>query len=521
MKTKLLGVVGLVLLCLLLFLPGQKSLPPFDRDEARFAQASKQMVETGDVVDIRFQEQPRHKKPVGIYWLQVLAVKATGAVDQILAYRVPSWVGATVAVVGTAALGAILFTPLTGALAGVLLASTLLLGVEARMAKTDAVQLACVVLAQGVLARLWMGAGAFRRMDLVFWAALGVGMLVKGPIAPLVVGLTIVPLVILRRSASWLKPLGTKEGVALACAIVLPWVLVITLRTHGAFWGESVGQDLLAKAASGQEGHGAPPGYYLVTFFLTFWPWALFALPAAGIAWRQREQAAVQFLAAWIVPTWVVFELMPTKLLHYTLPVFPAVALLVASALPAVQMLGRAGRMASLLLLAIVAIGVPLVPPLGFGDPLSFSGLSAGALLVAVGAAGWSLQNLHPARPGVAGALLLAGVVNFYVVAFGQTLPRFESFWISRSAAALVAPYRAACPGPVSVLGYAEPSLVFLLGTDTRLTDALPEGSGCHLVLLEQRVGIPVPVGAEKLGSVSGFNYSKGDTVTLTLYRLD
>lgn len=518
MKLKILGAVGLICLCFLLFLPGQKSLPPFDRDEARFAQAAKQMVETGDVVDIRFQDQPRHKKPVGIYWLQVLSVKVTGAVDQIWAYRVPSWVGAGVAVVGTAALGALLFTPLTGALAGVVLASTLLLGVEARMAKTDAALLACIVLAQGILARLWMGAGLFRRMDLAFWAALGVGMLIKGPIAPLVVGLTVLPLVVIRRSAAWLKPLGTREGVALAGAIVLPWVLVITLRTHGAFWVESVGQDLLAKAASGQEGHGAPPGYYLVTFFLTFWPWGLFALPAALLAWRQREQAAVQFLVAWIVPTWLVFELMPTKLLHYTLPVFPALALLVASALPVVQTLGRAGRMASLLLLGIVAIGVPLVPPLGFGDPLSFAGLSAGALLVAVGAVAWGLQTT---KPLAAGGLFLAGLVNFYVVAFSQTLPHFESFWISRSAAALVAPYRAACPGPVSVLGYAEPSLVFLLGTDSRLVNTLPEGSGCRLVLVAQRVTIPVPDTAEKLGSVSGFNYSKGETVTLTLYRLD
>ena len=66
----------LVLISLACFLPGFASLHPMDRDEPRFAQASKQMLETGDFVDIRFQDEARHKKPVGIYWLQSAAVAA-------------------------------------------------------------------------------------------------------------------------------------------------------------------------------------------------------------------------------------------------------------------------------------------------------------------------------------------------------------------------------------------------------------------------------------------------------------
>ena len=64
----------------LLFLPGFFNIPPIDRDEARFAQATKQMVETRDFVDIRFQDEVRYKKPVGMYWLQAAAVEtAVGA----------------------------------------------------------------------------------------------------------------------------------------------------------------------------------------------------------------------------------------------------------------------------------------------------------------------------------------------------------------------------------------------------------------------------------------------------------
>src|SRR3974377_408294 len=65
----------LLVWALLLFLPGFFTIPPVHRDEARFAQATKQMVESGDYVDIRFQDDVRYKKPVGIYWLQSAAVE--------------------------------------------------------------------------------------------------------------------------------------------------------------------------------------------------------------------------------------------------------------------------------------------------------------------------------------------------------------------------------------------------------------------------------------------------------------
>ncbi|MBV9748528.1 MAG: glycosyltransferase family 39 protein, partial [Acetobacteraceae bacterium] len=61
----------LVLLCLLCWLPGFFTLPPSDRDESRFAQATKQMIETGDLVRIRNGDEERNRKPIGIYWMQL------------------------------------------------------------------------------------------------------------------------------------------------------------------------------------------------------------------------------------------------------------------------------------------------------------------------------------------------------------------------------------------------------------------------------------------------------------------
>src|SRR6202046_4841050 len=100
-----LGVLLLISLCL--FLPGFFQIPPVDRDEAYFAQATKQMIETGDYVDIRYQDDVRYRKPVGIYWLQAAVVNTASALGvpdarkKIWLYRVPSLIGAIGAVLAT------------------------------------------------------------------------------------------------------------------------------------------------------------------------------------------------------------------------------------------------------------------------------------------------------------------------------------------------------------------------------------------------------------------------------------
>src|SRR5215813_10625132 len=141
------AVALLVLVSLAAFLPGFFQIPPVDRDEARFAQATKQMVETGDFIDIRFQDEVRYKKPVGVYWLQagvVLAAEELGiphARTKIWLYRIPSLVGAVGAVLLTY-WTALVFAPRRYALlAGLMMAGSILLSVEARLAKTDAVLL--------------------------------------------------------------------------------------------------------------------------------------------------------------------------------------------------------------------------------------------------------------------------------------------------------------------------------------------------------------------------------------------
>ena len=89
---------------------------------------------------------------------------------------------------------------------------------------------------------------------------------------------------------------------------------------------------MLAKFAA-QESHGAPPGLYLLLFWVTFWPGAALAGMAAPAVWRARREPGAQYLLAWLIPSWIVFEIVVTKLPHYVLPLYPAIAILTVGAL--------------------------------------------------------------------------------------------------------------------------------------------------------------------------------------------
>jgi len=198
-----------VLVCLALYGSGITRLPPVDRDESRFAQASRQMLESGDLVRIQFQDQPRHKKPIGIYWMQAASAAIFGPSDHrpIWPYRIPSLLGALLAVLLTIRCGGVLFDKTTAHTAGLLLAGCLILTMEAHLATTDAVLLASVVATQSALGRCYLQT---RRGDAVtagtafaFWATQGLGWLLKGPVITLVSGLTICALCIADRRIRW------------------------------------------------------------------------------------------------------------------------------------------------------------------------------------------------------------------------------------------------------------------------------------------------------------------------------
>jgi 4-amino-4-deoxy-L-arabinose transferase-like glycosyltransferase len=536
------AVALLVLISLILFLPGFFQIPPVDRDEAYFAQATKQMIETGDYVDIRYQDDIRYRKPVGIYWLQAAVVKTAeifrfpDARTTIWLYRIPSLIGAVGAVLATYWCGLAFVSRRGAVLAAIMMAASTLLGGEARLAKTDAALLFTIVAAMGVLARAYLSpreAGNARlgwMLPAVFWTALAAGILLKGPVNLMIVGLAAVTLSIYERSGRWLLALRPLAGLAWLVLIVLPWFVAIYLRVGYAFLVNSVGHDMLGKLASAQEAHGAPPGLYLVLFFATFYPGSILAGLAAPAVWTVRREPAARFLLAWLVPSWIVFELIVTKLPHYVLPLYPAIAILIAGAVESNVLSrrtwlvrGAAWWFFAPILIAIAAVTFAVIVA---RDP-AFPAWPFFAVAIICGLFAWLLYEDDGAERALLRAT--AGMVMLAIGVFAIVLPWLRPVFPSVTLARVL--HDAGCRRPLAAsAGYEEPSLVFLAGTETRLTDAASaadflNGGACRFAFIESRQERTFALRAEAVGlqytrgpRVDGYNVSTGRPISIAVF---
>ena len=535
-RRPLLVITVFVALCTL---PAFFSLPPSDRDESRFAQATRQMVETGDFVNIRFLDTARNKKPVGIHWAQAASVGLVGAAraaiglppvpeNPIWPYRLPSLLGFWVAAAATFLLGRALVGPRAALLAALMLTTSLVAVVEAHIAKTDAALTASITVAMLLLARAYVAPERFSaRQAGGFWLALGIGILLKGPIAPMAALLAVLVLVAVDRRLRWLASVRPLWGIPLMLAVAAPWFILIGIETRGEFFRDALGGDLGGKLRGADEQHGGPPGYHLLLATVTLFPASLLLWHALPAIWADRRAAVTRVLLAWIIPTWLVFEIAPTKLPHYVLPTFPAILLLLAGWVLDDTRKAPPRWLAGIgiALWGLVVLVFAIAPPLA--GILAERGFDPVWLLVplAVFALAWLIWGLL--RDGEVKALALAGLVFaplLYGLVLGATLSRLDAIWIAPRVAEAV---RASGGGQLASAGFHEPSLPFLLGTDTRLVRGgaeaagfLAETPGGRALVRDRddeafRAARPE---ARLLATIEGFNYSRGQRVRLFLY---
>jgi 4-amino-4-deoxy-L-arabinose transferase-like glycosyltransferase len=507
MKIRYYGL--LTLLCLCLYLPGVAVLPLFDRDEPHFAQASRQMVATQNYWRIYFQYQPRHLKPPGIYWLQATAVRLFSSADSTSAwpYRLPSVLGAWLAVLLTFAVGQRLSNTRTAGLAAISLACSLLVMIQAHLALTDAVLLASIVAMQWGLGEIYWRSHQSKTVNwqwpCLFWVAMAAGIFIKG-VSPLFGGLTILGLLITDRKGQWLKGLRCSWGIPLLLILTAAWLIPFSMASGHNFLWDMISGDVLPKLSGGQQSHGMPPGYFTLIFTAAFWPASLFIIPAGIWSWRHRGEPTVRFLLAWIIPAWIFFELVPTKLPEYVLPTYPAIALLIALTLAdGIQL--SASRW--LRILRILQQGLWIICTLALAGAMIYLGgwgWLAAALVLAAG--GYLLYIVIPHEflvriisvaiipPFVKGrlggiykyknppqspffkggsrisSLAATGIIlaaAAFIPIWQFLLPGLQPLWISRQLSALISqagPQVVDDLHPVLAVDYREPSLVFELG---------------------------------------------------------
>jgi 4-amino-4-deoxy-L-arabinose transferase-like glycosyltransferase len=420
----------------------------------------------------------------------------------------------------------------------------MLLGTEGMIAKTDGALAGFTTLALAALAQLYGDPKRPKALAMLFWAAMGAAMLIKGPVAPLVVLLTLCTLGVWERRWAWMAPLLWWPGPLLAALMVAPWMIAIGVATDGAFFAEAIGEDLAPKLAGGAEGHFAWPGYHLALLALLIFP-ATFALPAAArLAWRtartpRDNSAPLRFLVAWAVPSFLLFELAPTKLAHYVLPTYPAIALLCGAALLVAgeekQKLTRlAGivlfTLAGLALVGLVAWSATYMPgdvETGFRRATQAALAGGGLLLVALAA------MMFAPRPIVQAAAAALLAVSLSYSLRERILPEARTLHVSVEAEAALRRARLLpnAEHQLYVVGYGEMSLVFLTRTGIRIVsgaDLAAEAQVGDSALIEERhfAESEAALNARDLAfepesaPVEGHNYGNGDAVLLHVGRI-
>jgi 4-amino-4-deoxy-L-arabinose transferase-like glycosyltransferase len=520
------------LITLIAILPGLIALPATDRGETRLAEASAQMLESGDFVATAVNDQASDRRPAGLHWLQaaVVAIVSDAEARQIWAYRLPGLLGAMIAAAACAWGGAGLFGPGAGLLAGSLLGSSFLLSTAGVVDAPSALLCGGVTLAVSALARLYLAAtGALvcgRATRVLLWLGLGLAALAGGPIGPAVVILTGAALWSVDRAAPWPRSLGWGWGVILTATLVGPsWVAGAINPMDGA--------------APRWPGLGAverAPGFHLLVAPLMLFPLVLPLPSAAALAWRGRREPAVKVALCWLLPSWLMLEFGRGHPLAGGLIVYGPIAWLAGAAF------ARGGRAPRLgvgmqLLTGLIWVAAVLYAGAHFGGraavmwSLAAAGLLAAASVCASLAGSRAPIGLR--RPWrMIGLALALGVLAHGVVLAGVG-PRLHALWVAQRAAAALGkagldPRGGVTPGPVALIGYGEPSLTFALGglTEALLAEdaaaAIGQGRPAVVEARQQAAFLAALTvagrRARQIGEVDGFDYANNKPVRLILY---
>ena len=353
-------------------------MPLIDRDEPRFAEASREMLERGDYVVPFLNNRYRFDKPPFIYWTQTLSYRLLGEND--FAARLPSVIAAALTAVLLFAWGRRVGGDAVGWCAAIMFTVCLQTFIHAKAAVAD------MWLVLFMTAASWAGyellrdrlapsrttnappVGLERRWWWIFYLSLALAFLAKGPVGWLpLLAVALTPLFL--RDAQLNRRFLFVTGIIVMLSIVAAWGIPALMRTNGEFLRIGIGKHVVARSVVAMEGHGAKSlwtylgslPFYFVAIFLTFAPWSLKLPFLVRKLWRNRDPLD-NYLLGGVALIFVIFSLVKTKLPHYTLPAYPLLALLLAKALADVQDSARFVRRAAIAGVAVALLVAAATP---------------------------------------------------------------------------------------------------------------------------------------------------------------
>lgn len=299
----------------------------WDRDEPRFAQAAVEMLATGDYLVPTFNGELRAQKPPFVYWLMTLSLRHIPSAEVAVRFWAP--IGMAIAALATFAIGRRLWSAHTGHVAMLMLVLNPLAILQGAAATTDAVLLAATTTAIACGLQVvhqtnrWWAVGGLG-------AAVGIGLLTKGPIALVI---PIAALFCTRPTVTAVLKLGV--GVGAGVVLYLAWLFPAAAATGGAMVERGLIRENLGRFLAPMDGHGTPlllaPLYYPAVILIGFLPWSARLFHTLKRLVRSTSDLSSGFLLGWLAIPLVIFTLSATKLPHYILPAWPALALAVAA----------------------------------------------------------------------------------------------------------------------------------------------------------------------------------------------
>ncbi|HUT10543.1 MAG TPA: glycosyltransferase family 39 protein [Thermoguttaceae bacterium] len=526
----------------------------WDEDEPLYASCAREMLQCGDWVVPTFNGELFPEKPPLVYWLMMAGYKLFG-VTEFAARFWSALLGVGTALV-TYHLGKRLFSADVGFWAGLIVASSIIFTVSARAATLDSAlvfvtTLAILVFVAGGMTKrggiekknvaatavVTDSAGLVPDSWLVFvlfYALLGVSVLIKGPIGVALPVILIGVFLLVanhRRQADvraaenrgrhWTRKLiGSVRifaprnvlrvawqmrpitAVVVVAAVALPWYVLVGLRTDGEFLREFFGVQNLGRALKPLQGHSGPFFYYIPAIFIGFFPWSVFLGPALIEAVRRiRRRGAgateILFAVCWLAVFVGLWSIPSTKLPHYVLTAYPALALLTAVfvhawiAEPVRSRIARVRMRRANVTVIVVGVGIMVALPIVTAIYLPGQWMLGlvGLVLVIGGVWVWVLAERGKAQRAMAAFALTA--VAFLTAMFGFAALRVDRY---QNAPVLLAEIRGDAGGDCQLAAYRffRESLVFYADRHLtkysqadRLAEFLDEAEHPYVVTLD------------------------------------
>lgn len=470
-------IVFLTIMITYLFMITRTTL--WDRDEPRFTRAAVEMLETGNYLVPTFNGQLWADKPILVYWLMSFSIKIFGNTE--FACRFWSALGTAISCLLTFLIGRRLFTAKEGLWAMVILASSTMMLAAGTAATADGATLPLILASMTVFVYAITSKLRYYHTILI-GIFMGLAMLAKGPIGLLPLPVMFITLWFTRKDYPDLikKSLAVFAALAIAIIIFLAWAIQADKATDGQFFNTFIGKHVINRALKPMEHHGGNfllfLPYYLPVIIGGFFPWAMF-LPGAFSALignRLGLKPCKKILLVWIISIVAIMSLAATKLPHYIIFIWPALALLAAAVIVAVQkgLLSeqdmkwlRRGNWFSVPLATLAGLGL-IIAPFFLKIPfLMIPAITCGLILLSM--TFLAAHHLYHDRPISAAKIAFAGMVLFQIPYIFAVLPAIETLKVTPAIAQAI--NKATPPNiPVATYKFGEPTLNYYLGRNIK-----------------------------------------------------